>query len=157
MPAFAGRTFATANVNAGRIRVHYLQGSPIHLLLARLALLAGYFLLTHSDTLQPSTVILDSAGSDSEKRNLSNGVRPVPKKATDRQTNARDRMKTGATLVFGYETPVRTTALASESNSILPNVSSGARFLTPETFSAENVHRSFGETAMRRQITRIWE
>jgi hypothetical protein len=39
-------------------------------------------------------------------KKLSTGSDPQPQTATDRQTNGRDRMKTGATLYTGYGTPV---------------------------------------------------
>jgi hypothetical protein len=70
---------AAADVNTGRIAMHYFQSFPIHFLAARPLLLCRYTLLAHSDTLQPSKVNLDSAGSDSRKEISPTGSDPRQK------------------------------------------------------------------------------
>ena len=91
--------FTTANVDACRIRMHYFQRFPIHILSDRLPLFAFRRLLAL--TLLRNLGMMDPARFRFVNKRLSNGVRSVPLPATDRRTNARDRMKTGATLIDG--------------------------------------------------------
>jgi hypothetical protein len=63
------------------------------------------------------------------------------KTAMDRQTNARDRMKTGATLSNGQKAPMETTALACRIQFYSDKGVKWRRFLPPETFPLGTVGR----------------
>ena len=88
--------FAAAHIDPGRNRVYDFQGLPVLPLRNRPLLFACWLLLVHDSP-------ISIRGSSSARfrfvnRKLSNGSGSQPKTATYRQTNARDRMKTGATL-----------------------------------------------------------
>jgi hypothetical protein len=70
-----------------------------------------------------------------QKEKLSNGVRLATSRLTA-ATNARDRMKTGATLLGGYGHQCVDGLSLPNPIPLVANLSSGNRFLAQETFPA---------------------
>src|SRR3982751_2338325 len=96
---------AAAHIDTGRIGMHDLQRLPVHFLRDRPLLFACRVLLVHAFS-SFHRKWWTRPGSDSSRENFPTGSDPSSKTATDRQTNIRDRRKTGAMLLVGYRTPV---------------------------------------------------
>lgn len=98
---------AAANIDARRIRMHDLQRFPIQRFPAGLRLLARRLFPLHHSCLRLDFLRFGLGPVPMHKTKLSNGVRSGPEKRRGPpKTNVRDRMKSGATLLHGYRTPV---------------------------------------------------